>query len=267
MALIRLERKTKFWMRLAIGLGIVFLVLLVFGIWFRDKYRINRETDVTVTIIGNGQRYTKEEIRDYVLDEWFEEYYLLIDWYYKYRDVEPLPYLEKIQVEVVEGKVQLTAYEKLPIGCIFEMENYLYFDADGVIVSSKKENVENLPVITGLEYESVALYQVFETKNADMYEVVMSLVRQMEKHSLSVEEIHFNKDSSVVLWCDGHRISLGQREVYDVQLSMIRGILDKLAANAESNPESADVKYNINMENVYESGDQFYATVLDETQE
>ncbi len=265
MALIRLERKTKFWIRLAICLAILFVALLLFGIWFRATYQIDREADVNVTIIGNGQRYTKEEIRDYVLDEWFEDYSLLIEWYYNYREVEPLPYLEKIQVEVIEGKVYLTAYEKLPIGCILEMGNYLYFDGDGVIVSSKRENVEGLPVITGLEYESVALYQVFETKEPGMYDVVMSLVRQMEKHELMAEEIHFNKDSSVVLWCDGHRISLGKREVYDIQIGMIRGILDRLAEEPIGEDGKA-VKYDINMENVYESDDQFYATVLEEAE-
>ncbi len=268
MALIRLERKTMFWLRMAIGMLILFVVLLIFGIWFQNKYRIDKLTDVEVVIIGSGGRYSEEEIRDYVLDEWFEQYYILIDWYYNYREVEPLPYLEKITVNVVDGKVTLNAYEKLPIGCIFEMENYLYFDADGVIVSSKKENVEGLPVITGLEYESVVLYKPFETKQAGMYEVVMNLVHQMEKHAVVAEEIHFGSDEAVKLYVDGHCISLGKRDAYDVQIAMIRGILDKLAKQQQGSDDGESdgseggkaVKYDINMENVYDSDDQFYAT-------
>ncbi len=267
MALIRLERKTKFWIRLSLALGIVFLCLLVFGAWFRNKYRIDPTTDVTVTIIGSGERYTKEEIQEHVLDKWYEKYSVLIDWYYRFRTAEPLPFLEKITVQVSEeGKVLITAYEKLPIGCILEMGNYLYFDADGVIVSTKTENVENLPVVTGVEYTSVALYQVFETKNTNLYGVVMNLVRQMEKYKVPVQEIHFMNDDAVVLYCEGHRISLGKREVYDVQISMIGGILEELAERAATGEEGGDVKYNINMENVYENGDRFYATEREDSE-
>lgn len=239
---IRLQKKTVLLMKIALVLAAFILIVVCFLLWFKKKYRIDREKDVTVMIIGMSNRYTKEEIRDYTLDSWYENYWILTKWYYKYRTVKPMPYLEKITVTVTdEGKVEIRAYEKVPIGCIKEMGYYLYFDSDGIIVSTNRDNVEHLPVITGLEYSRVTLYQKFETQKSDLFRVVMNIVQQIQKYEVDAEEIHFGQEEDVYLMCKGNRFDLGTRDAYDVQIGMIRGILDRVG--------DTDVKYHFHMEN------------------
>lgn len=253
---IHLQKKKTVWIEIGIIFLVVILLLIAFLLWFKKKYKINRDTDVKVRIIGMSGRYTEEEIRDYTLDKWYENYWILVKWYYKYKKVEPLPYLEKITVDVAEdGIIEISAYEKMPIGCIMEMGYYLYFDADGVIVSTKMENVEKLPVITGLKYTSVKLYEPFQTQKSNLFRVVMNIVMQLQKYEVTAEEIHFGQEDEVYLLCDGNRFDLGTRDAYDVQIGMIKGILDQVGGR--------ELKYHFHMENVENATDDVHATLIE----
>ena len=254
--IVKLEKKSEKCLKLLMFLLLAVLILSIFLVIFKKKYRINPETDVSVTIIGMSERYTEEQIRDCVLNKWYHDYWILTKWYYKYKKVPTLPYLEKITVNVTkEGKIEIRAYEKMPIGCIKEMNFFLYFDADGVIVSSKTENVEKLPVITGLTYTKVKMYQTFETEKANLARVVMNIVRQLQKSEITASRIHFGEDDEVILWCDGNRFDLGTRDAYDVQITMIRGILDRI--------DGSEQKYEFHMENVENITDNVNATLIE----
>lgn len=254
--IVKLEKKSEKFLKLLMFLLLAVLILSIFLVIFKKKYRINPETDVSVTIIGMSERYTEEQIRDCVLNKWYHDYWILTKWYYKYKNVPTLPYLEKITVNVTkEGKIEIRAYEKMPIGCIKEMNYFLYFDADGVIVSSKTENVEKLPVITGLTYTKVTMYQTFETEKVNLARVVMNIVRQLQKSEITASEIHFGEDDEVILWCDGNRFDLGTRDAYDVQITMIRGILDRI--------DGSELKYEFHMENVENITDNVNATLIE----
>lgn len=252
---IRLQKKTVLLLKVIVVLAALTVLVLCFLLWFKKKYRIDRKNDVTVTVIGGNNRYTKEEILNYTLDSWFEDYWILTKWYYKYRTVKPMPYLEKITISVTNnGKIEITAYEKVPIGCIKEMGYYIYFDSDGIVVSTNRENVENLPVITGLEYTKVTLYEKFETQKSDLYRVAMNIVHQIQKYEVDAEEIHFGEAEDVYLICRGNRFDLGTRDAYDVQIGMISGILNRVG--------NSDVKYHFHMENA-ETVENVYATVIE----
>ena len=80
---IRLQKKTVLLMKIALVLAAFILIVVCFLLWFKKKYRIDREKDVTVMIIGMSNRYTKEEIRDYTLDSWYENYWILTKWYFR----------------------------------------------------------------------------------------------------------------------------------------------------------------------------------------
>ncbi len=264
MAVIKTEkRSTRLIRRLAI-LALFVAIVAVTLHYLKKKYRIDPEQDVTVTIIGFSERYTEQEIRDHVLSHWYDRYSILVKYIYRYREVETLPFLEKITIRNEEGnKIQITAYEKPPIGCLFDMGYYLYFNRDGEIVSSRKTNAEELPVVTGLVYTNLTMYQKFETQDAKLFDVILNIVFQLEKNSVTIDEIRFGKDKSVTLIMDGNEYRLGVREAYDVQIAMIPEAAQKLA---ERNKEHGkEMHYDINMERVFTSSDEFYAKVREES--
>jgi hypothetical protein len=259
MAVIRVEKRSvRFFRRMAILSFIVFVLTLI-AYQLHRKYRIDPEQDISVTIVGFSERYTEQEIRDHVIrDRFRDRYSLLIKWYYKYYEADPLPFIEKITVEVDDaGKIQITAYEKPPIACIYDMGFYLYFNRDGEIISSRATNTENLPVVTGLKYNNLAMYQVFETQDNSLFQVILSIVFEMQNKGFNIDEIAFDANKSVTIHVGENRYMLGVRKVYDVQIAMIPEVERKLRErNEEKGKNSA---YDINMEGVMRTGDDFYA--------
>ena len=264
MAVIKTEKRSTRLIRRLVILALFVAILAVTLHYMKKKYRIDPEQDVTVTIIGFSERYTEQEIRDHVLSHWYDRYSILVKYIYRYREVETLPFLEKITIRNEEGnKIQITAYEKPPIGCLFDMGYYLYFNRDGEIVSSRKTNAEELPVVTGLVYTNLTMYQKFETQDAKLFDVILNIVFQLEKNSVTIDEIRFGKDKSVTLMMDGNEYRLGVREAYDVQIAMIPEAAQKLS---ERNKEHGkEMHYDINMERVFTSSDEFYAKVREES--
>ncbi|MBO4627904.1 MAG: hypothetical protein J5645_08000 [Lachnospiraceae bacterium] len=261
MTVIQTEKRSTRWIRRLVIVVVLAIAAALAWRWFRNTYKINRETDVTVTIIGFSERYTPEEIREHVLKHWYDEYSILVKFIYRYREVETLPFLEKISIEVGEGnKIKITAYEKPPIACLYDMGFYLYFNRDGEIVSSRKSNVEELPVVTGLEYTNLSLYQKFETQDDKLFDIILGIVFQLQKYELKIDEIRFAKDEAVTLIMDGNEYRLGVRQAYDVQIAMIPDVALSLSQrNARMNRVA---HYDINMEHVFDSDDEFYAKEL-----
>lgn len=254
MGIIRIKKKVPPARIILLSFAAILLVAGLLGMWFEKKYRINVEQDVKVVFIGEDIRYTEEEIRALVFDAPYKEYSVLLKWYYRSHEVVPPLYLEKVTVEVEDGgTVVIKAYEKNPIGALWEMGNYLYFDSDGIIVSTRKENVEDLPVIKGLSYESVTLGKAFETQNPALFHVILNLVRQLEKQGISADTILFGNSESVTLYCDGNVIELGIRDAYDVQIQVLRSMLEEI--------KTAETRYHIHMEDVYEGNESIVATV------
>ena len=76
-------------------LSFIVFVLTLIAYQLHRKYRIDPEQDISVTIVGFSERYTEQEIRDHVIrDRFRDRYSLLIKWYYKYYEADPLPFIE-----------------------------------------------------------------------------------------------------------------------------------------------------------------------------
>lgn len=259
MAVIHIEKRSARFLRRMTILFLILSFFIIVAFQLHTKYLIDPVQDVSVTIVGFSERYTEEEIRNHVIrDRFRDRYSLLIKWYYKYYEAETLPFIEKITVEVDdEGKIHITAYEKPPIACIYDTGFYLYFNRDGEIISSRTTNTENLPVVTGLKYNNLAMYQVFETQDNDLFQVILSIVFQMQNKEFHIDEIAFDNNKSVTIHVGENRYFLGSRKVYDVQVAMIPEVERKLKErNEEKNKTCA---YDINMESVFRNDDDFYA--------
>ncbi|MBP5354233.1 MAG: hypothetical protein J6Y67_03715 [Lachnospiraceae bacterium] len=259
MAVIHIEKRSARFLRRMTILFLILSFFIIVAFQLHTKYLIDPVQDVSVTIVGFSERYTEEEIRNHVIrDRFRDRYSLLIKWYYKYYEAETLPFIEKITVEVDdEGKIHITAYEKPPIACIYDTGFYLYFNRDGEIISSRTTNTENLPVVTGLKYNNLAMYQVFETQDNDLFQVILSIVFQMQNKEFHIDEIAFDNNKSVTIHVGENRYFLGSRKVYDVQVAMIPEVERKLKErNEEKNKTCA---YDINMEGVFRNDDDFYA--------
>ena len=59
-----------------------------------------------------------------------------------------VPFVAKCDIEYVsKNTVRAVVYEKSVAGCIEYMENYVYFDKDGIVLETSRDRIENVPFI------------------------------------------------------------------------------------------------------------------------
>ena len=200
----------------------VCLLLLVFLVVFSGSSRLE-----TIEVEGNTY-YTDQEIIDRIVTEPTDRFAFLLYLRCRYQEQERIPFVEYVSVEMSDkNSVVITVYEKILTGCVKVMGNYLYFDKDGIVVESSSEKKEGIPVITGLEFSRLILYEKLEVQNSGMFQTILNLTRLIDKYELSVDEIHFNADLEVDFLCGNIQVKLGKKEMYDEAAAALVTILPK----------------------------------------
>lgn len=216
------EEKSMVSVILRISISLVLLLILLSV--FHAKCQLT-----SVTVINNTSTYSEDEIKQMVFDSALDRYAILFRLRWFLNPEENLPFIEKIDAELTDrNSISLTVYEKRIIGCVQVMGQYFYFDRDGLVVESSTHRIEGVPLVTGLEFDSIVLHKNLKVQKASLYNVILNLTRLVELYEIDVSRITFLYDNSVVLLCGETEVRLGKKESYDLPLSALNGILDKL---------------------------------------
>lgn len=217
----RFEKKKN---HLKIIIIIVILLLLVFsGLLAAGIFHVNK-----VEVVGNSY-YTEEEIADLVMGESKNSLYLVF--LYDYLGGKEIPFIDSVEVSMISpSQIKIRVYEKTIIGYVEYMGANLYFDKDGTVVESSGEVLEGVPCIKGLKFDTLALYQPLNVKNADVFDLLLSLNQMMEKYELEPDAITLKNDGTeITLTFENVRINLGAGENMDEKAARIRSLLPDLA--------------------------------------
>lgn len=211
----------KVWKFLGIMIGVC-LLLLIFLVVFAGSSQLTQ-----ITVEGN-EYYTEQEIIDKIVTKPTDRFTLLLYLRCRYQDLPRIPFVEKVNVEMTDkNSVKITVYEKIITGCVKIMGSYLYFDKDGIVVESSAERREEIPIVTGLSYDKIVLYEELKVQKSEMFTTILNLTRLIGKYELEVDEIHFNSDMEVTLKCGNIKVRLGKKEMYDEPVSALVTILPK----------------------------------------
>jgi len=204
-------------LRISISLVVLLIILSV----FHAKCQLT-----SVTITNNTLSYTEEEIEELVFTSALDKYAILFRLRWFFNPEESIPFIEKIDAELTDrNSIALTVYEKRIIGCVQVMGQYFYFDRDGLVVESSLRRIEGVPLVTGLEFDNIVLYNNLKVQKASLYNVILNLTRLIELCEVEVSKIVFLYDNSVVLQCGETEVRLGKKESYDFALSALNDIL------------------------------------------
>lgn len=207
--------------RLMLGILAV-LVLLAVLVWGHHLYRLNH-----ITIEGLT-RYTEEEFKEKLEHKLFSSVtplFCLTDTFFQ----KEIPFVEKYEISYVDSHTaRVVVHEKRVTGCVIIMGRYMFFDKDGIIVETAPELVEGVPVITGLEFNEIVLYQKLQVQKQSLFDTILQLTRLIEKNGLSVQKIAFDSGYEVTLYADGLVVLLGKKTSYDEPLNALAGIMASL---------------------------------------
>ena len=188
---------------------------------------------IRITTIKNvevkpGERYTEDEIKDFIIGSGIKSNALYVYLNYKYNEQINIPFIEYVDVELTSlNSVKLTAYDKSIIGCIMYMNQYIYFDNDGVFVETSDEKLSDVFFLSGLEFSSIMLNEPMNVGNDEIFDMILNLTQLIDEYDVKVDEIIFTKDYEVNLKCGEIKVLLGKRDTYDEQIAKLDAILDK----------------------------------------
>lgn len=202
----------------------LFLAALI-GVYI---YIIKNYTVTTVYVEGNVH-YTNEEIIDMVMEGHYKSNSLLLALKYKDKSIAGIPFVEKMDVSVVDPHtIRIEVYEKALAGYVEYLERYMYFDKDGIVVESSMQKTAGIPQVTGLNFDHVVLYEPLPVEDSSIFKAILSITQLVNKYNLSADRIYFGSDGSVTLYFGEVRAALGGWDNLDEKIMRLQDMIPKL---------------------------------------
>lgn len=209
-----------------IVLLIIFLLLL--GVLLGYQYILTNYT-VTTSYVEGNVHYTDEEILDMVMTGRYGNNSLFLSMKYKNKSISDVPFVEKMDVSVMDpNTIKIEVYEKALAGYVEYLENYMYFDKDGIVVESSNEQTKGIPLVTGLQFDHVVLYEPLPVDNPEIFKSVLSITQLVNKYNLSIDRIYFGSDNTLTLYFAEVRVALGNATDLDEKLMKLQYMLPEL---------------------------------------
>ena len=203
-------------------------LFLLIGLLAAYSYVIANYTVTTVYVEGNVH-YTNEEIIDMVMEGRYGNNSLLLSIKYKDKSIVGVPFVEKMDVSVMDPHtIKIEVYEKALAGYVEYLERYMYFDKDGIVVESSLEKTAGVPMVTGLVFDHVVLYEPLPVENSEIFSSILSITQLVNKYSLSIDRIYFGRDGSLMLYFDDVKVALGTGENLDEKIMKLQYMLTEL---------------------------------------
>ncbi|MCI9104728.1 MAG: FtsQ-type POTRA domain-containing protein [Lachnospiraceae bacterium] len=209
------EKKRK------LKIGAVIIVLLV-GILFLSV----RITQVDVT--GNKQ-YTQEEIVGFLFPDNKSRNTLLCFLQDRLKKHIQIPFVEDYEIVFqAPNRVEVIVYEKSVVGYVSYMSSYMYFDKDGIIVESANEALPGVPLITGLKFGQIVLYQKLPLEKEEIFQEILNLTQILTINHLQVDRIQYGRYGEITLYMKGIEVLLGSGGNLNGKVAELKDMLPQL---------------------------------------
>ena len=210
------ETKTKTVKKLIVVLAAL-AVLFILGLSFAGVFRVRQ-----VTVTGNAY-YTKEEVVDLLLDEGSLQNTLLVYLRYKYQEHPEIPFIDDFEVTMDSWQsLKIRVYEKNMVGYVRYLGQDVYFDKDGIVVESSTQELEGIPQISGVTFDSRAIHQPLSVEDPTIFDTILSITKLLTKYDLDPDEIRFGAGGELFLQLGDVKVALGTGENLDEKISRLK---------------------------------------------
>lgn len=210
------ETKTKTVKKLIVVLAAL-AVLFILGLSFAGVFRVRQ-----VTVTGNAY-YTKEEVVDLLLDEGSLQNTLLVYLRYKCQEHPEIPFIDDFEVTMDSWQsLKIRVYEKNMVGYVRYLGQDVYFDKDGIVVESSTQELEGIPQISGVTFDSLAIHQPLSVEDPTIFDTILSITKLLTKYDLDPDEIRFGAGGELFLQLGDVKVALGTGENLDEKISRLK---------------------------------------------
>ena len=181
-----------------------------------------------ITVTGN-ERYTKEELTQILFpDQWSRNslFCFLRD---RLQEHVQIPFVEDYELVFQGlGKVEVIVYEKSVVGYVSYMSSYMYFDKDGIIVESANEALPGVPLVTGLKFGQIVLYQKLPLEKEETFQQILNLTQVLSVFELKVDRIQYGSYGDITLYLKEIEVLLGNGGNLNDKISELNDMLPQL---------------------------------------
>ena len=175
-----------------------------------------------MTVTGNAY-YTKEEVVDLLLDEGSLQNTLLVYLRYKYQEHPEIPFIDDFEVTMDSWQsLKIRVYEKNMVGYVRYLGQDVYFDKDGIVVESSTQELEGIPQISGVTFDSLAMHQPLSVEDPTIFDTILSITKLLTKYDLDPDEIRFGAGGELFLQLGDVKVALGTGENLDEKISRLK---------------------------------------------
>lgn len=224
---------------LLIALGIIAAMLKITVAYTDKNGKITNSEELgvfTITFTGSD-RYTSKELEEYFFSKKTDRNPFVFLFKSKFCDKIQIPFVETYDVEMLSlTDYKITIYEKSVVGYINYMGSNMYFDKDGIVVESSGKILENVPLITGINFDYIILHQKLLVENQQIFTILLEITQLIEKYQINTDKIYISTDFEISLTLDKVTVELGKsddlaekvKELKDLIPSLIneKGVLD-----------------------------------------
>lgn len=192
---------------------ILLIVIIILAALGYVGMTILEHYEVTTVYVEGNVHYTNEEIIEKVMQGRFGHNSLYLSLKYKNKGIENVPFVERMDVKILSpDTIKITVYEKALAGYIEYLDRYMYFDKDGIIVETSEQRTAGIPLITGLHFGYVVMYEKLPVDNPEIFADILDLTQLLNKYDIYADRISFDKSMHKTLYFGEARVSLGSNE-------------------------------------------------------
>lgn len=182
-------------------------------------------------IVEGNERYTDEQIQKFVQSDEYSWNSLYVVLKYQFFNVEAVPFVESMEISLKNPHtLKVQVYEKGIIGCLYieSIGQYAYFDTDGFVVETSKEEIKDIPKVEGLDCDKVVLYEKLPLKDGAILKNLLTVTRSLKKSGIEPETIQFADSGEMSLSYGGIDVLLGEAVYLTQKIQRLPYILPEL---------------------------------------
>lgn len=181
-------------------------------------------------VIQPGSVYSADEIEKRLFNVGTDKYAVLFAARINYLWDEDIPFVEKVDVELVDkNSVIVYVYDKAVIGCVEHMGSYVYFDREGIAVDSADSVRAGIPLITGLTFTQIAMGERLDLSDGRAFGTILDILMLLEKNELAASDIDFGLRRDITIHIDDDEFLLGTADNYDVKINNFQAALSAVS--------------------------------------
>lgn len=209
-------------------LGVIVGVLVILALAFLIILKVFCVKDI---VVEGNKLYDVSVIENAVLNDKYCWNSLYVVLKYKFVDTQEIPFIDTMEISLENPTtLHIRVYEKGIMGYLYipSISENAYFDKNGLVVETSKEEIEGIPLISGIDCDQVVLYEKLPIDSGRLREL-LTLTQALKRNKLLPDSVTFGGEDEPELTYGDIHVLVGDMTLLTQKVERLSKIKPKLA--------------------------------------